>query len=99
MTTPDEFSNKKTVTIGLIVWVAAISFSMGMIYARIVDHTKDINGAREFTEQEVGGSSGQCEEKRWRLGSRASGFREASPPVPGFAAYSLSPLTREESPA
>ncbi len=55
MSTPDEFSKKQVVSIGLIVWVAAISFSMGMIYARIVDHTKDIQGARNFTDQEVGG--------------------------------------------
>lgn len=64
MTTPDEFSKKQTVTIGLIVWVAAISFSMGMIYARIVDHTKDIKAARDFTEQEVGGLRADWERDR-----------------------------------
>ena len=55
MTTPDEFSDKKVISIGAIVWVASISFSMGMIYARINDHTKDIQGTRLYTEQEVSG--------------------------------------------
>ncbi len=64
MTTPEEFSKKQTVTIGLIIWVAAISFSMGMIYARIVDHTKDIKAARDFVEQEVGGLRSDWERDR-----------------------------------
>ena len=55
MTTPDEFSKKATVTVGLVIWIATISFSMGMLYARITDHTKDIKAARQYVEQEVGG--------------------------------------------
>lgn len=55
MTRPDEFSKKATVTVGLVVWIAGISFSMGMLYKGHQDHTKDIRGAREYTQQEVDG--------------------------------------------
>ena len=55
MTTPDEFSRKTTVTVGLIAWIAGVSFSMGVLYARINDHSKDIKGARDYTKQEVDG--------------------------------------------
>ena len=50
-----NLAKKKVLSIGVIVWVASMAFSMGMIYARINDHTKDIQSAREYTEQEVSG--------------------------------------------
>lgn len=72
MGTPDEFSAKKTITIGFIVWIAAISFSMGMIYARIMDHSKDIGKAREFAEQEVNGLRADWERDRKDQNERIS---------------------------
>ena len=53
--TPKEFDMKSTVTIGFIVWVAMVCFSLGILYARIMAHTDEIMKAREYTTQEVDG--------------------------------------------
>ena len=68
--TPAEFSKKATVTVGLIVWIAMISFSMGVLYAKIQDHTKDIQEARKYVEQEVGGLRADWERDRALQNSR-----------------------------
>ena len=62
--TPKEFEKSHLVSLGLIIWVAAISFSMGMIYKSIVDHTDMISKAREFTQQEVDGLRADWERDR-----------------------------------
>ena len=61
---PDEFSSKATVTIGFIIWIAIISFSMGILYAKIVDHTEQIHQARDYTTQEVDGLRADWERDR-----------------------------------
>lgn len=61
---PDEFSIKTPVTIGLIIWIAVISFSLGMIYAKIIDNEKEHEHIREFVEQEVSGLRADWERDR-----------------------------------
>jgi len=55
----EEFKHKMPLTIGAIVWIAAISFSMGMLYSDNMNMAKKIitdkKDARDYTEQEVGG--------------------------------------------
>lgn len=62
--TPKEFDIKGTVTLGFIVWIAMISFSMGILYAKITDHTEQIIKAREYTTQEVDGLRADWERDR-----------------------------------
>jgi len=64
MTTPKEFDIKGTFTMGFIVWIAIISFSMGILYAKIMDHTSQITKAREYTTQEVDGLRADWERDR-----------------------------------
>lgn len=63
---PDDFNKKTTVTISLLIWIAGVSFSMGMIYAKINDNEKEHavmigdrksgdNEVVDFVIQEVGG--------------------------------------------
>ena len=63
---PSDFNKQTTVTISLLIWIAGVSFSMGMIYKSIIDNDKEhtqihtkvsdkYNRAIEFTDQEVGG--------------------------------------------
>jgi len=52
---PNDFDKTTTVTIGLLIWIATISFSLGMIYAKIVDNEKEHTAIRENINQEVGG--------------------------------------------
>lgn len=52
---PDDFSKQTTVTISLLIWIAGVSFSMGMIYKSIIDNGEDHTKIREYIEQEVGG--------------------------------------------
>ena len=52
---PKDFDNKITVTIGLLIWVAMISFSLGMLYKGHIDLKEEIKAAREYTTQEVQG--------------------------------------------
>ncbi len=52
---PKDFDNKISVTIGLIIWVAIISFSLGMLYNDNIRLHADVDSAREYTKQEVEG--------------------------------------------
>ena len=55
MSLPSDFDKKTTVTLGLIIWIAGVSFSMGMIYKSIIDNDKEHIQIKEYIEQEVGG--------------------------------------------
>ena len=55
MSLPSDFDKKTTVTLGLIIWIAGVSFSMGMIYKSIIDNDKEHVQIKEYIEQEVGG--------------------------------------------
>lgn len=55
MSLPSDFDKKTTVTLGLIIWIAGVSFSMGMIYKSIIDNDKEHIQIKEYVEQEVGG--------------------------------------------
>ena len=55
MNTPADFHKSVTVTVGLLIWIAAVSFSLGMIYKSIIDNDKEHVKLHEFVEQEVGG--------------------------------------------
>jgi hypothetical protein len=55
MSLPSDFNSKTTVTIGLLIWIAVVSFSMGMIYKSIIDNDKEHIQIKEYIEQEVGG--------------------------------------------
>lgn len=55
MSLPSDFDKKTTVTLGLIIWIAGVSFSMGMIYKSIIDNDKEHLQIKEYIEQEVGG--------------------------------------------
>ena len=52
---PKDFDQKIPVTIGLIIWVAIISFSLGMLYKGNIDLKEEILAAREYTKQEIDG--------------------------------------------
>ena len=57
--TPEEFKSKLHITGGAIVYIVAVAFSMGLMFASILGAKQDIvddkKAAKEFTEQEVGG--------------------------------------------
>lgn len=55
MSLPTDFDKKTTVTLGLIIWIAGVSFSMGIIYKSIIDNDKEHLQIKEYIEQEVGG--------------------------------------------
>lgn len=55
MTTPKDFDKTTTVTIGALIWVAGMSFSMGMIYAKFIDNEAQHIEINKYIEQEVGG--------------------------------------------
>lgn len=55
MSLPTDFDKKTTVTLGLIIWIAGVSFSMGMIYKSIIDNDKEHLQIKEYIQQEVGG--------------------------------------------
>ena len=55
MSLPSDFDKKTTVTLGLIIWIAGVSFSMGMIYKSIIDNDKEHIQIKEYIQQEVGG--------------------------------------------
>jgi hypothetical protein len=50
---PSDFNTKIPVTIGLIIWVAIISFSMGMLYKGHVDADKRIEDNKEYTKEQI----------------------------------------------
>jgi hypothetical protein len=64
MSLPGDFNAKTTVTIGLLIWIAGVSFSMGMIYKSIMDNEKEHLQIKMFIEQEVGGLRADWERDR-----------------------------------
>ncbi len=57
--TPDEFKEKKTVSIGLVAWAVVIAFNLGVLYATMLATREDVSNnrqaAKDYTEQEVSG--------------------------------------------
>jgi hypothetical protein len=55
--TPDELSEKKQVSYGLIIWVGIICFNIGVLYATLLGAKDDIKdnrqSAKNYVEQEV----------------------------------------------
>lgn len=64
MTTPDEFNKKLPISIGLVVFCCAISFSLGTLYTKIFDQGEELQEVRNFVEQEVGGLRADWERDR-----------------------------------
>lgn len=52
---PNDFNKQTTVTISLLIWIATISFSMGMIYSKIVDSAKERQELKSFFSAEIDG--------------------------------------------
>lgn len=50
-----ESMQKVTVSIGLLIWIAIVSFSMGMIYTNIIDAEKERNSNKKYLEGEIQG--------------------------------------------
>lgn len=61
---PRDFDKQTTVTIGLLIWIAMVSFSMGMIYAKIMDNEQEHITIKGYIEQEVGGLRADWERDR-----------------------------------
>lgn len=61
---PSDFNKQTTVTISLLIWIAGVSFSMGMIYKSIIDNEKEHIQIQEYVEQEVGGLRSDWERDR-----------------------------------
>lgn len=61
---PRDFDTKVPVTIGLIIWVAIISFSLGMLYKGSIDLKEEIISSRNYTSQEVDGLRADWERDR-----------------------------------
>ena len=55
MSLPSDFNKTTIVSYALLIWIAAVSFSMGMIYKSIIDNDKEHVQIKEFVIQEVGG--------------------------------------------
>lgn len=64
MSLPNDFNKQTTVTISLLIWIAGMSFSMGMIYAKFLSNTVEHVSIREYVEQEVGGLRSDWERDR-----------------------------------
>ena len=64
MSLPSDFDKKTTVTLGLIIWIAGVSFSMGMIYKSIIDGEKERNSIKDYVKQEVDGLRSDWERDR-----------------------------------
>jgi len=61
---PSDFDKQTTVTISLLVWIAIVSFSMGMIYKSIIDGEKERNTIKDYVKQEVDGLRSDWERDR-----------------------------------
>lgn len=64
MSLPSDFDKRTTVTLGLIIWIAGMSFSMGMIYAKFIDNEAQHIEINKYIEQEVGGLRSDWERDR-----------------------------------
>lgn len=64
METPKEFNKTATVTIGLLIWISGISFSMGMIYKSIIDNEREHEQLKEYARQEIEGLRSDWERDR-----------------------------------
>lgn len=64
MSLPSDFNKQTTVTISLLIWIAGMSFSMGMIYAKFLSNTVEHTEIRNYIEQEVGGLRSDWERDR-----------------------------------
>lgn len=64
MSLPNDFNKQTTVTISLLIWIAGMSFSMGMIYAKFLSNTDEHISIRSYIEQEVGGLRSDWERDR-----------------------------------
>ena len=61
---PSDFDKQTTVTISLLVWIAIVSCSMGMIYKSIIDGEKERNTIKDYVKQEVDGLRSDWERDR-----------------------------------
>ncbi len=61
---PNDFDKQTTVTISLLIWIAIVSFSMGMIYKSIIDGEKERNVIKDYVKQEVDGLRSDWERDR-----------------------------------
>ena len=61
---PSDFNKQTTVTISLLIWIAIVSFSMGMIYKSIIDGEKERNAIKDYVKQEVDGLRSDWERDR-----------------------------------
>ncbi len=64
MSLPNDFNKQTTVTISLLIWIAGVSFSMGMIYKSIIDNDKEHIAIQEFIDAEVSGLRSDWERDR-----------------------------------
>lgn len=64
MSLPSDFNKQTTVTMGLIIWIAGMSFSMGMIYAKFIDNEQQHIEINKYIEQEVSGLRSDWERDR-----------------------------------
>ena len=56
---PDEFKEKKSLSMGFVAWAVVIAFNLGVLYATMMATREDVfnnkKAAKEYVEQEVGG--------------------------------------------
>lgn len=56
---PDEFKEKKQVSVGLVAWAVVIAFNLGVLYATMMATRESVaenkKAAKDYVEQEVGG--------------------------------------------
>jgi len=76
MSLPSDFNAKTTVTIGLLIWIAVVSFSMGMIYKSIIDNDKEHIQIKDYIEQEVGGLRSDWERENKEVHRRLEKLEE-----------------------
>lgn len=60
---PDDFKHKVPVSIGLLIWIAIISFSLGALYTRVMDLDDKLN-------DEIGGLRADWERDRLMQNNR-----------------------------
>lgn len=77
---PDEFREKKVVSIGLVAWAVVIAFNLGVLYATMLATRDDVSNnkttAKEYVEQEVGGLRSDWERQNEQSAKEREELRE-----------------------
>ena len=78
--TPEEFKEKKNLSIGVVAWAVVIAFNLGVLYTTMMTTRENVESnkkaAKDYVEQEVGGLRSDWERQNAILKTRDSEMME-----------------------